>query len=277
MFKYNNKGDDGMKFMVAVDLEGVACAYGPCDGNVEDSFNIEFVRKQATREADAAVRALFECGAEEVIVWDNHGRGCSLDYDMLDSRCKIAIGSTVGTRYPVLDKTFAGVVMIGYHAMASNSEAVLAHTYSSIKYQYIKVNGTELGEVGIDGAIAGEKGVPVIFVSGDDKCVAEAKGIMPWIETVETKQSFAYTRIVSKHPKAVVEEIYNGVVKAVKRINEMKCFTVKTPVDIEVRYKRTDMATHAKLVDMNGDFFELSDAYTRVGTLVNLEKLLLLL
>lgn len=266
-----------MKFMVAVDLEGVACAYGPREGSVEDSFNIEFVRKQATREADAAVRALFECGANEVIVWDNHGRGCSLNYEELDERCKIAIGSTVGNRYPVLDNTFAGVVMIGYHAMASNGEAVLAHTYSSVKYQHIKVNGVELGEVGIDGAIAGEKGVPVIFVSGDDKCVAEAKDIMPWIETVETKQSFAYTRIISKHPKTVIKEIYDGVQHAVKRIDEMKCFRVKTPVDIEVRYRRTDMATHAKLVDMNGNFFELSDAYTRVGTLKILENLLLIL
>lgn len=266
-----------MKFMVNVDLEGAACAYGPCEGSVEDSFNIEFVRKQATREADAAVRALFECGAEEVIVWDNHGRGCSLNYDELDERCKIAVGSTVGTRYPVLDDSFSGVVMIGYHAMASNGEAVLAHTYSSVKYQHIKVNGVELGEVGIDGAIAGEKGVPVIFVSGDDKCVAEAKEIMPWIEAVETKQSFAYTRIISKHPKTVVKEIYDGVKSAVKHIDEMKCFTVKTPVDVEIRYRRTDMATHAKLVDMNGELFELTDAYTRVGTLKTLEKLTLIL
>jgi len=266
-----------MKFMVAVDLEGVACAYGPCEGNVEDAFNIDFVRKQATREANAAVCALFECGAEEVIVWDNHGRGCSLDYDMLDEKCKIAIGSTVGTRYPILDDTFSGVIMIGYHAMASNSEAVLAHTYSSVKYQHIKVNGVELGEVGIDGAIAGEKGVPVIFVSGDDKCVAEAKEIMPWVEAVETKQSFAYTRIVSKHPKTTVKEIYEGVKNAVKRLDEMKCFTVKTPVNVEVRYKRTDTATHAKLVDMNGNFFKALDAYTRTGTMKTLENLLLLL
>lgn len=264
-----------MKFMVNVDLEGVACAYGPSDGNVEDAFNIDFVRKQATREADAAVRALFECGAEEVIVWDNHGRGCSLNYDELDERCKIAIGATVGTRYPGLDDSFSGVVMIGYHAMASNGEAVLAHTYSSVKYQHIKVNGVELGEVGIDGAIAGDKGVPVIFVSGDDKCVAEAKEIMPWIETVETKQSFAYTRILSKHPKAVLKEIYEGVQTAVKHLDDMKCFMVKTPVDIEIRYKRTDTATHAKLVDMNGDLFELSDAYTRVGKFKSLENLIL--
>lgn len=264
-----------MKFMVNVDLEGVACAYGPCEGSVEDSFNIEFVRKQATREADAAVRALFECGAEEVIVWDNHGRGCSLNYDELDERCKIAIGSTVGTRYPVLDDSFSGVVMIGYHAMASNGEAVLAHTYSSVKYQHIKVNGVEFGEVGIDGAIAGDRGVPVIFVSGDDKCTAEAKEIMPWIEVVETKQSFAYTRIISKHPKAVIKEIYDGVKNAVKRIDEMKCFTIKTPVNVEIRYKRADMAVHAKHMDMEGNSFELADAYTRTGMLKKVEDIVL--
>ena len=92
-----------MKFLVAVDLEGVACAYGPYGSSIEDAFNIAFVRKQASREADAAVRALFDSGAEDVIVWDNHGRGCSLDYELLDERCRIAIGSTVETRYPGLD------------------------------------------------------------------------------------------------------------------------------------------------------------------------------
>ena len=35
-----------MKFVVAVDLEGVACAYGPMGESIESAFNIEFVRKQ---------------------------------------------------------------------------------------------------------------------------------------------------------------------------------------------------------------------------------------
>ncbi len=57
-----------MKFLVAVDLEGIACSYGVLGGSIEDSFNIAFVRKQASLEADAAARALFDCGAEEVVV-----------------------------------------------------------------------------------------------------------------------------------------------------------------------------------------------------------------
>jgi len=101
-----------MKFIVAVDLEGVACAYAPCGSSIENAFNIEFIRKQATKEADAAVRALFDSGANEVIVWDNHGRGCSLDYDNLDKRCRIAIGADSKSRYPVLDESFSGVLLL---------------------------------------------------------------------------------------------------------------------------------------------------------------------
>ena len=98
---------------------------------------------------------------------------------------------------------------------------------------------------------------------------------MPWIEAVETKQSFAFTRIISKHPKAVVKEIYDGVKNAVARLDEMQCFTLKTPVDVEVRYQRTDLATHSGLVDMNGEYFGFADAYTRVGTLKTAEDLFL--
>ena len=263
-----------MKFIVAVDMEGIACAYGPFGGGVEDSFNILSVRRQATREAAAAARALFDQGAGEVIVWDNHGRGCSLDYDELDERCKIGIGATVDTRYPILDGSFDGVVLIGYHARASAQDAVLAHTYSSQNYQSVKVNGKELGEIGLDAAIAGSYGVPVIFVSSDDKGVAEAKEILPWIEAVETKQSFAYTRIVSKHPRAVVKEIYQGVTKAVERIGEMKPFAIPGPVDVEIRYRRLDAAKHAKCFDMEGRPFGFLDGYTRVGKLRKVEDIL---
>ena len=264
-----------MKFIVAVDLEGVACAYAPIGCTISKAPNLDFVCKQATREADAAARALFDCGATEVIVWDNHGSGCSLLHDELDERCKISIGPICGRRYPILDETFAGVVLIGYHAKASTPGAAIAHTYSSVKYQHIKVNGAELGEVGIDSAIAGDKGVPVIFVAGDDKCIAEAREIMPWIEFTETKQSTSYTHVITKQPKAVVKEIYAGVKRAVNRLDEMKCFTVKTPLSVEIRYRRSDEACHAKHFDMEGNPFGFADAYTRTGMLRTAEDIVL--
>ncbi len=54
------------KYYVAVDCEGVACGVGSPGGSLNASRNLDFVRLQATREADAAARALFDSGAERV-------------------------------------------------------------------------------------------------------------------------------------------------------------------------------------------------------------------
>ena len=89
-----------------------------------------FSQAQATREADAAARALFDSGAEEVIIWDNHGSGANLEFDRLDERCQIALGSGVPRRWPGLDGDFTGVVMIGYHAMEGTPNAVHVHSIS---------------------------------------------------------------------------------------------------------------------------------------------------
>lgn len=95
--------------------------------------------------------------------------------------------------------------------------------------------------------------------------------MLPWIESVETKKSIAYTRIISKHPKAVEKEIFEGVKKAVSRLDEMKPFCIKTPVELEIRFRRLDEAKHAKIYDIQGDFFCFIDGYTRKGTVRTME------
>ena len=96
-----------MKFVVAVDCEGVACAVGTAGSSLGSSPNLEFVRRQATREAAAAARGLFAAGADQVIVWDNHGGSLNLDYDALDERCDVALGTGFEHRFPGLDGSFA--------------------------------------------------------------------------------------------------------------------------------------------------------------------------
>ncbi len=255
------------RFMVAVDLEGVACALPQPGGSVEDSFNIEFVRGQASREANAAARALFAGGADEVVVWDNHGRGCSLDYRELDPRVEIAIGATVGCRIPDEGRQLAGLVLIGYHAMEGTAQAVMAHTFSSVTYQGIAIDGVNWGEMAFDACAVGDRGCPVLFVSSDDAGCREARRFFPWVETVATKRSLAFTRIVSLHPDAAVERIYAGVTRALERYDEMRPFVVPGPVRCEIRYKRLDAAQHAHLVDREGKAFGFLDPFTRVGML----------
>jgi hypothetical protein len=43
-----------MKFIVAVDCEGVACAVGSPGASINESRNLLFAQQQATREANAA-------------------------------------------------------------------------------------------------------------------------------------------------------------------------------------------------------------------------------
>jgi len=229
-----------MKFIVAVDLEGLACVVGAPGKSLNDSPNYELARLQGTREANAAARALFDCGADEVIIWDNHGGSINLIYDKLDERCDIALGVGAEHRWPGLDRSFSGVVLIGYHAMDNTTDAVLAHTYSSKNNEWYKINGVEVGEMEIDAAMAGELGVPVIFVSSDDKGTSEAKNFLPWIETVTTKVGMGWNLAVSKHPERVTKEIYEGVKKAVARLDEMKPFAFETPINLQFRFKRLD-------------------------------------
>lgn len=231
-----------MKFMVAVDCEGVACVVGRRGMALGEGKHYEWAAKQATREADAAAKGLFDAGATEVIVWDNHGTGINLSYEDIDQRCQIALGAGAQRRWPGLDSSFAGVAMIGYHAMDNTVDAVLAHSFSSATYQYIKVNGVEVGEMAIDAACAGELGVPLIFVSSDDKGIAEAQKLAPWVETVATKRGLGWNVTVSKHPLQAAMEIRQGAARAAHRLAEAKPFSFASPMQVELRFKRLEDA-----------------------------------
>ena len=234
-----------MKFVVAVDCEGVAGTVGSPGAGLGASPDFEFARLQATREADAAARGLFAAGATQVIVWDNHGSSLNLHYDQLDERCDIALGVGFAHRFPGLDSTFAGVVLIGYHARDNTEDGVLCHSFSSATYQYMKINGQEVGEMGIDGAMAGERGVPVIMVASDDKGTAEARAFFPGVETVTTKQALGWNAAISKHPKRAVDEIGATVQQAVAKLSQLRPFCFAPPLTLEIRFKRLDAAQAA--------------------------------
>ena len=136
-----------MKFVVAVDCEGPAGVVGAPGGSLNDApAQYEFARRQATAEASAAARGLFNAGATQVVVWDTHGGGVNLVYEELDERCDIYHGLR-GPRLAMLDSSYAGLLFIGYHARDNTIAAPLAHTFSSATYQWMKINGREIGEI----------------------------------------------------------------------------------------------------------------------------------
>jgi D-amino peptidase len=248
-----------MKFAIGVDCEGVACGVGSPGGSLNSSRNLEFAQRQATREADAAARGLFDAGADQVIVWDNHNGSLNLSYDDLDERCDIALGVGFPHRWPGVDDSFDGVLYVGYHAMDNTIDGVMCHSFSSTTYQYMKVNDREVGEMAIDAAMAGKMGIPVIFASSDDKAVAEVHDFFGDIQTVTTKQAMGWNAAVSKHPKRAIEEIYEGAKLAASRVSEAKAFAFEEPLTFEIRYKRIEAAQSASRGYKGG---ERVDPYT---------------
>lgn len=263
----------GKKFYIGVDCEGAACVVGEPGVGLGQGEQYRFALRQAAREANAAARALFELGAKTVVIWDNHGSGCNFDYDSLDPRVSIALGSGHRGRFPLLDESFAGVLFIGYHARENTPKAVLAHTYSSRVYQYYKLNGREVGEMEVDAAFAALRKVPVIFCASDDCGIRQAREAFPWAETVVTKKGLSWTSAVSKHPLAVCEEIGEAVSRAALRLEEMKCFSLPSPLQVEIRYKRMEDAARAALTDREGRPFAQADAFTRIGVMNSIEDL----
>jgi len=248
-----------MKFVIAVDCEGPACVVGASGGNLNDApEQYEFARRQATAEASAAARGLFAAGAEQVIVWDNHGKGVNLIYEELDERCDIFNGVNA-RRFAMLDQSFAGVLFVGYHARDNTIAAPLAHAFSSDAFQWMKVNGCEVGELAIDAAVAGTHGVPPLLVASDDKAVTEANEFFPGITTVQTKIGYSWNSALSKHPRRVLGEIEAAAKAAATDYGKMKPFAFDSPLKFEIRHKRIDTADHACL-PANG--WERVDAHT---------------
>ncbi|WP_197325907.1 M55 family metallopeptidase [Ralstonia solanacearum] len=176
-----------MRILISADIEGVANVFHPEQtraGNPE----YERARRWMTAEADAAVRGAFEGGATEVIVNDSHGGFRNLVPDWMDARARFVLGKprTLGMMAGV--EGCDAVCMIGYHARAG-SRGTLAHTINSFAFARVWLNEQELGEAGLYGALAGERGVPVAVASGDDVFIKETRPLLPHTTFVETKRA----------------------------------------------------------------------------------------
>ncbi len=252
-----------MNFVIAVDLEGISCVVGtPNEGLTKDNVQYKFACEQAVREVNQATKALYDCGAKKVYVWDNHGGSLNLDYMTLDKRVNILAGVGLKHRFSGLeDKLIDGVLLIGYHAKADTSHAILAHTCNSTKYQYIKLNNKTVGEIEIDALLAAANlKAPVIFVSSDDQGVLQAIKELPWIKSVITKYSIGRNAGLLKHPSTVLDEIYKNVKDAYMHIGDMKKYKIKKPIQVEIRFLRLEdaqAANNSKTKEIN-----LLDPYT---------------
>jgi D-amino peptidase len=170
----------GFKVYISTDMEG--CSGVTCSEQVAG----EEGKRLMTGDMNACVEGCFAAGAKEVVVRDHHGGGLNVDPQGIDKRAKLIQGETPESRFKDIEGS-AAIILLGYHAMALTPGGTLAHSYSSASIQGMLLNGRKVGEIGVDAAIAAEHNVPVVMVSGDDKCCAEVRSWLPGVVTCQTK------------------------------------------------------------------------------------------
>jgi D-amino peptidase len=136
-----------------------------------------------------------------------------------------------------IDDTFDGAIFIGYHASTNNSMGVRAHTMSSARLTSVKLNGVPVPETGLNAAIAGYFGVPVIMISGDDVIAEEATALIGEIETAVVKEAYGFHSAETLMPAAAYRLIEETAARAVGKIGIFEPWDLGGPVELEVSFK----------------------------------------
>lgn len=225
-----------LKVYVSADMEGVG---GVSTWSVQAGSRgreYEKFRQLMTREVNAAIAAAFDAGAKSVLVSDSHGDLQNLDVEVLDKRVELIRGGPRPlSMMEGIDDSFGAAVFVGYHAAEGAGQATLAHTMNGAVE--LKLNGTTVGEAGYNAAIAGEFGVPVVFVSGDQTLTADSQRLLGPIEAVVVKNAIGFQAARMVHPEEALRRIADGVRRGVQRRAEIKPWRLTRPVKLEIRFK----------------------------------------
>ncbi len=238
-----------MKIYIAVDMEGIGGISTPA--HIRKSEPMYAIgQRLLTQETNAAVRGAFDGGADEVIVADVHASSWNILPEELDPRAKLLVGTPRVPRFPMLDETVDGMILLGYHAMAGTQDALLEHTMNGLQWSRYTVNETPYGELGIDAEIAAESGVPVIMASGDDKLCAEAARWLPGLETAMVKQGVNRFVALCLSPERSNAVVYEHAKRAVERLSAGEIFVMPetpSPARVAICYKMVQDADAANV------------------------------
>ncbi|MEW5902352.1 MAG: M55 family metallopeptidase [Acidobacteriota bacterium] len=239
----------GPKVFISVDMEGI---WGVVHGSQTSPDSAEYgpARKWMVDDVNAVIAGLIEAGAGEIVVNDSHGSMRNIVADDLDRRASLISGSPKPfSMMQAIDGSFDACVFIGYHARAGTAAAILDHTISGGVVRWIKVNGQEMPELGINAAIAGYFKVPVILISGDTETCGQAKAILGGeIVAVAVKEAvgrYAARMVPLDEARARLKE---GAKEALLKRDKIPPLRLNPPCQFELEFQTTNQAEMPALI-----------------------------
>lgn len=238
-----------MKIYISADIEGVSGIVHP-EQTMLDGKEYNHARNLMIKEVNAAIEGALAGGATRIVVGDSHSHQFNLLPEDMHPEALLVSGNQkpVSSMLEGLDESYDGLFLIGYHARAGISDGVLNHTYFPKEVRNARLNGTEVGELGINAALAGYYGVPVCLVTGDKAACEEAVSLLGDVKTVAVKESAGKYSALCLHPQTARRQIQEAAEKAVKNISSFKPFKPDNPATIEIDMGDSAMADAASLI-----------------------------
>ena len=101
----------------------------------------------------------------------------------------------------------------------------------------IRLNGISHLEAGINAAIGGHFGVPVVTISGDDATIDEARQLLGDVEGAVVKWNYSFHSARTLTPDAAYAVIKERVRAALGRLDDFRPYVLETPIRLEVTFK----------------------------------------
>ncbi|MFN8459225.1 MAG: M55 family metallopeptidase [Anaerolineae bacterium] len=223
-----------MRIFISVDMEGTSGLE-----RLEEIFRglpgYDTFRQMMGGDCNAVIQGAIEGGATEIVVSDSHGYMCNMRPDDLMPGVQLRRGQLKRQwcQMKSFDNSFDAALLIGFHAKAGTSEAILSHTWIP-GFRDVRVNGQSVPEPSLNTWLAGSFGVPVAMLSGDDYVIAQAQPVLGDIEYAQVKKSTGYfsgEHLPLHESRRLLRETAKRAVTNAKKIKPVKC---ELPVTIEV-------------------------------------------
>jgi D-amino peptidase len=246
------RSQEGLKVYISADMEGVV---GAVTGDQLGPTGFEYgrFREFMTNEVLAAIEAAREMGATEILVSDSHGNGENLLMERLPADIQLVRSwPRPLMMMEGIDDSFDAVIFLGYHSSTTNTRGVRAHTMSSANLTAVRLNGIEMLEAGINAAIAGDFGVPVVMISGDDAVVEEARTVIGDMEGAVVKWALGFHSARTMMPEAAYELIREKTRAALARLDDFQPYRLEGPIELEVSFKNympAEVMSYLPIVD----------------------------
>lgn len=179
--------------MIRCDIEGVSgvVSYDQAEpGKSEYPFGLRMFQSDLC----ACIDGLSQGGASEIVIYDEHYYGRNIDPAWLPAHVSFIAGKPPyrADWAGGLDDSFAGLILVGFHSKYGTPGGLLHHSYE-LDIRDLRLNGVSVGEIGMETAIAGDYGVPLVLVTADSAGCAEAQALVPGVKTVAVKESLGQT------------------------------------------------------------------------------------